>query len=221
MSVRVATTRLPARLLLAFLVAGCAGSPPTNLYTLSPVDAPATEIRPRSTSAIVAVGPVTLPDYIDRPQIVTRRSAYQLEIAAYDQWAAPLYDMLPRVLVDDVASRLPSDRVVAFPQVGDASFDYRIAVDVGRFDVDETGEATLAARWQLYVRSSSRALIVAEETLRRRIDGRGYDAHAASLSAVLADLGDRIARDVNSARASAAPLAACCRASDQVIGIMN
>jgi uncharacterized lipoprotein YmbA len=214
MSVHIAITRLPARLLLAFLVAGCAGSPPTNLYTLSPVDAPAAEIRPRSASAVVAIGPVTLPDYIDRPQIVTRRSAYQLELAAYDQWAAPLYDMLPRVLVDDVASRLPSDRVVAFPQVGDASFDYRIAVDVGRFDVDETGEATLTARWQLYARSSPRALIVAEETLRRRIDGRGYDAYAASLSAVLADLGDRIARDVNSARASAAPPLAAYRRAE-------
>src|SRR5512132_3659703 len=206
MSARVGITRLPAAgLLLAFLVDGCAGSPPTNLYMLSPVGAPAAETRPQSTPAVVAVGPVILPDYIDRPQIVTRRSAYQLELAAYDQWAAPLYEMLPRVLVDDVASRLPSDRVVAFPQVGGASFDYRIAVDVGRFDVDETGEATLAARWQLYVRSSSRALIVAEETLRRRIDARGYDAYAALLSAVLADLGDRIARDVNSARASAAP----------------
>ena len=139
MSARVGITRLPAAGLLqvlAFLVAGCAGSPPTNLYTLSPVGAPAAETRPQSTPAVVAVGPVILPDYIDRPQIVTRRSAYQLELAAYDQWAAPLYDMLPRVLVDDVASRLPSDRVVAFPQVGDASFDYRIAVDVGRFDVE-------------------------------------------------------------------------------------
>ena len=171
--------------------------------------APAADTRsPQSTPAVVAVGPVTLPDYIDRPQIVTRKSAYQLELAAYDQWAAPLYDMLPRVLVEDVALRLPSDRVVAFPQVGDASFDYRIAVDVSRFDVDATGAATLAARWQLYARSAPRALLVADDTLQRQIEGRGYDAYAASLSAVLADLGDRIARAVNSARASAArPLA--------------
>ncbi len=78
--------------------------------------------------------------------------------------------------------RLPSDRVVAFPQIGDASFDYRIAVDVSRFDVDATGEATLAARWQLYARSTARALLVADETLQRRIEGQGYDAYAASLS---------------------------------------
>jgi uncharacterized lipoprotein YmbA len=101
----------PVGLLLALLVAGCVGSPPTDLYTLSPVGTPAAETRPQSTPAVVAVGPVILPDYIDRPQIVTRKSAYQLELAAYDQWAAPLYDMLPRVLVEDVALRLAGQEI--------------------------------------------------------------------------------------------------------------
>ena len=172
------------------------------------VAAPAADTRSPQSPAVVAVGPVTLPDYIDRPQIVTRKSAYQLELAAYDHWAAPLYDMLPRVLVEDVALRLPSDRVVAFPQIGDASFDYRIAVDVSRFDVDATGEATLAARWQLYARSTPRALLVADDTLQRRIEGRGLRC--------LRGFAQRRARrprrphrtGVNSARASAArPLA--------------
>jgi uncharacterized protein len=210
MNARIGAERMAAvGLLLALFVAGCVGSPTTNLYTLSAVGPSASEIRPpQSTPAVVALGPVTLPDYIDRPQIVTRENAYQLELAAYDHWAAPLYDMLPRVLVENVALRLPSDRVVSFPQVSDASFDYRAAVDIGRFDVDATGEATLSARWQLYARSVPRALVVADDTLRRPTEGQGYDAYAASLSAVLADLGDRIAEAVNSARASAArPLA--------------
>jgi uncharacterized lipoprotein YmbA len=205
---RIGIIPRPLVLLLALFVAGCAGSPPVNLYTLSAAPAPAADTRSPQSPAIVALGPIILPDYIDRPQIVTRKSAYQLDLAAYDHWAAPLYDMLPRVLVEDVALRLPSDRVVAFPQVSDASFDYRIAVDVSRFDVDATGEAMLAARWQLYARSAPRALLVADDILQRRTEGQGYDAYAASLSAVLANLGDRIAREVNSARASAArPLA--------------
>ena len=202
MKTRIGIIRRPVGLLLALFIAGCAGSPPTNLYTLSA--APAADTRSPQSPAVVALGPVTLPDYIDRPQIVTRKNAYQIELATYDQWAAPLYDMLPRALVEDVALRLPSDRVVAFLQVDDASFDYRIAVDVSRFDVDATGAATLAARWQLYARSTAQALLVADETLQRRIEGQGYDAYAAALSGVLADLGDRIAREVNSARASAA-----------------
>jgi hypothetical protein len=140
--------------------------------------------------------------------MVTRQGAYRLELAAYDQWAAPLYDMLPRVLIENLALRLPSDRVVSFPQVSEASFDYRVAVDVSRFDVDATGQATLAARWQLYSRSTPRALQVADDVLQRRTEGEGYGSYAASLSGVLGDLSDRIAQALNSARASAArPLA--------------
>jgi uncharacterized protein len=195
--------RLLALGVMALLVAGCAGSPPVNLYTLAAVGLPAADTVPHSP-AVVAVGPITLPDYIDRPQIVTRKSAYQLELAAYDHWAAPLYDMLPRVLVEDVALRLPSDRVVAFPQVSDASFDYRIAVDVSRFDVDAGGQATLAARWQLYARSTPRALQIAEDVLQRPAEGEGYGAYAASLSGVIADLSERIAKAVSSAPAPTA-----------------
>ena len=204
MNASPAVLRRPLGLLLALFVAGCAGSPPVNLYTLSAAPAPAADTRSPQSPAVVAVGPVTLPDYIDRPQIVTRKSAYQLDLAAYDHWAAPLYDMLPRVLVEDVALRLPSDRVVAFPQVSEASFDYRVAVDVSRFDVDATGESTLAARWQLYSRSTPRALLIADELSQRRTDGQGYGSYAASLSAVLADLAERIAQALNSARATAA-----------------
>ena len=202
MKTRIGIIRRPVGLLLALFIAGCAGSPPTNLYTLSA--APAADTRSPQSPAVVAVGPVILPDYIDRPQIVTRKGAYQLELATYDQWGGAVVRYAARVLVEDVGLRLPSERVVAFPQIGDASFDYRIAVDVSRIAVDATGEATLAARWQLYARSTAQALLVADETLQRRIEGQGYDAYAAALSGVLADLGDRIAREVNSARASAA-----------------
>ena len=209
MSTRFGIMHLLALGLMVLLVAGCASSPPTNLYTLSAIGVPLTETAaPQSASAVVAIGPVTLPDYIDRPQIVTRQSPYRLELATYDQWAAPLHDMLPRVLIEDVALRLPSHRVVAFPLVSEGNFDYRVAVDIGRFDVDATGEATLAARWQLYARSTTRALQVADDVLQRRSEGDGYGAYAASLSGVIADLSGHIAEALRSARASAArPLA--------------
>ena len=210
MSTRFGIMHLLALGLMVLLVAGCASSPPTNLYTLSAIGVPLTETAaPQSASAVVAIGPVTLPDYIDRPQIVTRQSPYRLELAAYDQWAAPLHDMLPRVLVEDVALRLPAVPVVSFPQVSEGNFDYRVAVDISRFDVDATGEATLAARWQLiYARSTPRALQVADDVLQRRSEGDGNGAYAASLSGVIADLSGHIAEAVKSARASAArPLA--------------
>src|SRR5512133_3018471 len=114
-------------LLLTLVIGGCAGPSPANLYTLSPVRTAGTDSRSsQAPPAVIAIGPVRLPDYLDRPQIVTRQSAYQLQLAPDDRWAAPLYDMVPRVLVEDVALRLPSDRIVSFPEIDEASFDYRI-----------------------------------------------------------------------------------------------
>jgi uncharacterized lipoprotein YmbA len=93
---------------------------------------------------------------------------------------------------------------MAFPLVSEGNFDYRVAVDISRFDVDTSGQATLAARWQLYARSTPRALQIADDVLQRRSEGEGYGAYAASLSGVIADLSGHIAEAVTSARASTA-----------------
>jgi uncharacterized lipoprotein YmbA len=201
---------LPAiAFLLTLVIGGCAGSSPPNLYTLSPVGTAGAAMTPQLPPAVIAIGSVNLPDYLDRPQIVTRQSAYELQLAPDERWASPLYEMVPRVLVDDIAQRLPADRIIPFPEITEANVDYRIAVQVGRFDVDANGEAVLAARWQVYGRSDPRALLVADETLRRTAENRTYAAYAASLSAVLADLGDKIAQGLSLIRGSTPrPLAA-------------
>ncbi|MBK8174206.1 MAG: membrane integrity-associated transporter subunit PqiC [Rhodospirillales bacterium] len=191
-------------ILLAGLCAGCGSAPPPNYYTLShlaPVTSPPQ--KPQMPSVAIAVGPVTMPDYLDRRQIVTRESPFSLSLAANDLWAAPLSDQVPRVLVADVAARRPNDRVVGFPQIGSESFDYRVAVDIGQFDVDADGTATLTARWQIYDHAAARAVMVAEGTLREERTDAGYAGSAAALSQTLADLSQRIAEDLASVRSLA------------------
>ncbi|MFO1154931.1 MAG: PqiC family protein [Rhodospirillales bacterium] len=184
-------------------VAGCASTPPTNFYTLSSV-VPATQGgSAQAPAAVVAIGPVSLPDYIDRPQIVTRESAYAVKVASYDQWAGPLTDMVPRVLIDNVAAGLPQDRVVGFPRVSGTSFDYRIAVDITRFDADPSGTATLVAHWQIYDRVARRALLVTDDTFVRQAANTSYEAIVAAMSGTLADLSDRLADDVAATTAAA------------------
>jgi uncharacterized lipoprotein YmbA len=83
---------------LALLVlSGCFGStPPTQFYLLpSPtgVDtAPPSSAVQRDLT--LGVGPVTVPPYLDRTQIVTRASRAKLVLADFDQWAAPLQDTI-------------------------------------------------------------------------------------------------------------------------------
>ncbi|QLH40097.1 MAG: membrane integrity-associated transporter subunit PqiC [Defluviicoccus sp.] len=181
---------------------------PTTYYTLAAESSPANTPAPASARrgpAIVALGPVQMPDYLDRPQIVVRETDYRLHLATTDVWAAPLSDMVPRVLIDDLSRRLPGTRVVGFPQVSGPNFEYRVSVDITRFDVDAEGTATLAARWQIYPAASTRAVVVEDSTAERRSSESGYPAAVAALSGTLADLSDRIAQTLITLPVSTSP----------------
>jgi len=176
--------------LLALLAVSC--SPVTHYYTLSPVD-PAAPTAVPAASAVVAVGPVQLPDYVDRPEIVVRTGAHTLDQAVFDQWGGDLNDMVPRLLVEDLARRLPSDHFVSFPAAGDVPYDYRVPVDISQFDVSVAGEAVVVARWQVRGRSGSGTVLVRESTVRAQATGKSYESRVDALSRALADLSSEIA----------------------------
>ena len=73
--------------LIAMTLAGCAGTEPSNYYLLSALPAPETPIRATPSDQLaVGVGPVTLPMYLDRPQLVTRASPNRLDLAAFNKF---------------------------------------------------------------------------------------------------------------------------------------
>lgn len=179
------------------LAAACSGSTPTRFYMLSSVSDPA----PVNTSSVVstlviALGPVSLPSYVDRPQIVTRENANAVQLGTFDHWAGDLEDMIPRVLAEDLAARLPGDRVVSFPRVVSPTFDYRVAVDLARFDVSPEGEAVVAASWQVYDPAGRKALLIRETTVQTQALGKSYEQRVAALSRGLGDLSGAIAQDI-------------------------
>lgn len=181
---------------LAALVLGCAAAP-TRFYLLSPVAGPSAAAR---APMVLAVGPVLLPDYLDRPQIVTRDGANAVQLGAYDQWAGSLDDMFPRVLVEDLAARLPGDRVVGFPRIEKVAFDQRVSVDVTRFDVDESGTAVLAASWQVHLPAGSKPLLARDASVRASAASASYPDRVAALSQALGLLADEIAQGLGSLR---------------------
>ena len=81
MSAGMPMLRLLAGALLLVLAA-CGGSPPTQFYTLSGMQLPPG--NPNTRGTVVGVGPVTLPEYLDRPQIVTRTSGNRVTLANYE-----------------------------------------------------------------------------------------------------------------------------------------
>lgn len=205
---------LPAPVLLAvlllacLLLSGCAGSSAaTRFYLLSSPagdaaggvpgvpDVPGAPGVSDESGARVAVGPVSVASYLDRPQIVTREGdGVRLGLAEFDRWAEPLAESLPRVLAEDISRALGGGRVLVFPGTRAEDADIRVAVDVNRLDGSLGGTVVLDAWWALLDRSG--ATLRRGRVVERRAAGGDYAALVTAQGALTATLADTVAAAV-------------------------
>jgi len=178
-------------------LAGCADTPPTRFYTLSPLeDAPGGTPPANLPELTVGVGPVTLPPYLDRPQLVTRAGGNRMVLADFDSWVEPLQGMFTRVLGENLALLLGTDDVLLLPQNRDFALDRQVEVDVTRFDVDNAGNAVLDAKWWVYGRNGDKLLRSGRSTISEPAKADDYTAAAGALSDALGAMSQEIAHAI-------------------------
>ncbi|CAE6850550.1 hypothetical protein R75461_07451 [Paraburkholderia nemoris] len=176
-------------------LAGCA-SPKADFYTLSP-EAPRESADPVTSIAVLIVS-VTVPELVDRPQIVVRAGANQVTIDEFARWADSLKSQIPRVIAADVAQDLNSPRVSAYPMAGDQAAVYRVQIDVQRFDATLGDAVTVDALWSVSP-PGKRAPLSGRSTVREPCAGAGYDAVAAAYSRAFATISRDISTSIRSA----------------------
>ena len=130
-------------------VAGCGSTRPSNFYQL---DGPAaTRLSGLERGIAVGIGPVNLPPYLDRPQIVIRGTGHKLELSEFHRWVEPLNESISRVIIVNLSNMLESTRVYKIPRRNKTMpLEFRIEIDFARLDGMPGGNALLVARWTLY-----------------------------------------------------------------------
>lgn len=156
-------------LLLAAIIGGCAGSPPSRFYALSPI--PAAEGRGAIAGGAVSVGlgPVSFPAFLDRPQIVYRESTNRLALDEFQRWGGTVQDDFLRVWSENLAYLLGTSRVVVFPTEVRSPLDFRVTADVLAFEGTPGGEAVLKVRWSVLDPYLEEVLAVHENAYRQSI----------------------------------------------------
>jgi uncharacterized lipoprotein YmbA len=173
-----------------WLLAACQSTPPTHYYALTSI-APTT---PRASMAVqnpIRVERVTIPGELDRLEIVRRSASNRLQIATFDLWAAPLDDMIWRVLAEDLAARLPAGAIASANEPAAAEPHRRLYIDVQEFTGDARGAVVLRAKWLLATPNAASERGT-EEVAVEASDATA-DALAAAMSRALAELAGRVA----------------------------
>lgn len=179
---------------MLLLPAACGRSLPTRFYLLTPRTAgeAAAPLEPLT----VGVGPVELPDYLDRPQILTRAGDHEIRFAEFDQWAGSLKSNITYVMAENLSARLGRDTVYAYPWRAAVRVGIQATATVVRLDAVPDENATLEVRWSLLGEEGRRVLLTRRSTFRTPVNGADYaaivDAQSQLFDALSAEIADAI-----------------------------
>lgn len=145
--------RLLSTLAIVCLLGACASTPVARFYTLTDQLPQALDARHGAPSLVITR--VTLPELIDRPQIVLRGPGKQVSIDELQRWAEPLRQSIPRQLAAELGQMLHSSQVSALP-LDHRQFeaDYRLQIDILRFDASPGEGAVLEIQWRIEARNA-------------------------------------------------------------------
>jgi len=188
---------LSALLAIAVVAAGCS-TPPSRLYTLSRAPAPAAAAAAAPLPNItVVVGPVSIPSIVDQPQFVVTTGANSVSIDEFNRWASPLQGNISRVVAENLAMLLGTQRVSQFQQSLNLDADFRVAIEVQSFESAPGDSATLNAVWVVRRTKDGKAQ-TGRTTVREPTGSAGYEALAAAHSRALTKMSQEIADVVRS-----------------------
>lgn len=137
--------RITGGLCLLLLLAACGSSPPSSFYRLTPAVAPA----PGGQQPSLGIGPVEIPEFLNRNALVYTRGGNQLQIAATERWAEPLEYGVKRVVGLNLSQLLHSENLRFFPWEARQAPDYGVRISVLDLDASD-GQAALVVDWLIY-----------------------------------------------------------------------
>ncbi len=199
--------RLTTAILLAaaLVFSSCLGggpsqTPATRFYVLNSLYSAENkaELAPVAVLKDVAigVGPLTLSQVLDRPQVILRTSINEIRIADLDRWAAPLTEMITNVLVDNLSALLSTGSILKFPWRMKIPIDYQIVLEITRFDGMPGDNVDMRARWGILGEDGQKVYAEKKTVLTEPLAGDTITEMVSAQSRLMAKLSLEIAEEI-------------------------
>ena len=180
------------------LVIGCTSSPASRFYTLSSLQEGGGSPggSPSDQGLTIQVGPISLPEYLDRAEIVARSGSNRIMVSDFDLWAGSLAEDFGQALAGNLSVLLSTENVIVYPGPRGSSVDYRIVVEVIRFDGPLGGDVSLVARWAILKGKEKQLIASRKSTILEPSGGKSYEAMVAADSRALEKMSREIAEAI-------------------------
>jgi uncharacterized lipoprotein YmbA len=190
-------------LFLAATIASCTvltpRPDPSRFFVLTPMPEADSPTAGRHVGSL-GVGPISLPRYLDRPEIVTRVAPSEVKPAIFDYWAGSLSNQFQTLLAQNLQTLVHPERIQIYPWYAGAAPDLVVEAEVQRFEPSTDGRAELVARWRIRKGSALATLCNGESRLSRPLGSTDAEGIAVALSGLLEDFSRELAEAIQAAR---------------------
>ena len=176
---------------------GCARTPQSRFYILQPQPSAVDQALPSVSvkDMIIGVGPVELPEHLERPQIVTRVSSNELYLSEFNRWAGSLEKNFSNVLAENLSVLLSTDKVLVYPWIGNLEVKRQVRISILQFDGLPGGKVLLKVLWGVKD-EDGKFLFSIKKSSFSQPSGKGYPEMVEAMNRVLADFSREVANEI-------------------------
>ena len=186
--------------LISLLLAGCGGGTQrVEFYTLNPLTGMQAGANTPATGQklSIGVGPVEIPEILDRPQIVTRSGPNKLNVDEFHRWAGRLDQSVAGVLAENISLLLGTDQVAVYPWPADFKPGYRIVMKIRYFEGQWGKDVLLEAIWSVSGRQSQQTNAMRKSVIKEPLPTEpDHEALVAAHSRAIAQLSREIVKEI-------------------------
>ncbi|MBU1869159.1 MAG: PqiC family protein [Candidatus Omnitrophica bacterium] len=179
------------------LLNGCMSipnSPNPRFYTLFVSDSGQADKKfDIAADTIVGIGPIRIPEYLDRPQMVTIEKDKTMKFAQFDRWAGPLDLNLGYAIRENLVLLLPQASFTIYPWNLSLPVKYQVVMDIIQLDAELQKNLTFVAQWSVIDANDGKMLLIKRSEFRLPIGPQSYFGIAKTLSFACASLSSEIA----------------------------
>lgn len=185
----------------ALTLAGCLSlpnspmSPTPRFYMLSAIsDAQVIKKINIKPGLIIGVGPVKIPEYLDRPQMVTKDSLGILKFDEFNRWGESLDLGIARVMREDLTLMLPGAKLTLYPYNPAMAVKYQVNLELVQLDSALDGDMLLVVQWVVVDVQNLKIMTIKRSEFRAPIIPPNDSGLAKTLSTMSASLSSQIAQ---------------------------
>lgn len=196
---RLFLTRTAWTLVLLLCLCGCAASHKVNVYTLQLPSYPDVQTLAGSATSVLSIllDPVTVPELVNRPQLVVHTDDHQVKIIESSRWAQTLKDEVGAVLAANLARDLGTLHVFLHTHDRPDEPPMRVAVNILRFESRPGVAATIEALWTIRHNGNGTS-VTGRSMVHETVQDDGYPSLLAAHGRALARISHAIAAQIRS-----------------------